>query len=95
MSRLPIVSGQEAVSVLQRLGFSVDRQSGSPVRQGERGSPGRNERKRARHKELRPGLPWVWVRSALDVVFLPSLTGLGVFGVGNPPLKRWAIVWRP
>ena len=55
-SRLPRISGQQAVSTFQRLGYEVVRQRGSHIRLRHPTDPSRLPLTVPDHRELKPGL---------------------------------------
>lgn len=56
MTRLPVVSGKEAVRALERVGYQVVRQRGSNIRMKKRGDPSAKPLTVPDHKEIKPGL---------------------------------------
>jgi predicted RNA binding protein YcfA (HicA-like mRNA interferase family) len=62
MTKLPVVSGQECIRALQKIGFEIDRQRGSHVTL-IREAP-RNRVTVPNHKELKPGTLRSILRSA-------------------------------
>ena len=55
-SRLPVVSGREAIRVFERLGYRVVRQRGSHVRLRHGTDPSRKPLTIPDHRVLKPGL---------------------------------------
>jgi predicted RNA binding protein YcfA (HicA-like mRNA interferase family) len=53
MSKLPVISGEELIKVLKKLGYEVVRQKGSHVRLKAEGKPSLTV---PCHKTLKPGL---------------------------------------
>ena len=67
--RLPVVSGKEAVTALEKLGYRVVRQKGSHVRMRHPDASRRKPVTIPLHRELRPGL----LRAVLrDAAITPS-----------------------
>lgn len=56
MSRLPVVSGREAIDVFIHIGYSVVRQRGSHVRLRDEANARHAPLTVPDHKELKPGL---------------------------------------
>ena len=63
MSRLPVVSGREAVRAFERIGYVVDRQRGSHIQLRHPGPPNRRLTV-PDHKELARGLLRSLIRDA-------------------------------
>ena len=55
-SRLPVVSGEDVVRALSRIGYGVVRQRGSHLRLKDPTNPYHNPITVPLHKELKPGL---------------------------------------
>lgn len=54
--KLPVVSGQEAIRVLERLGYEVVRQRGSHIRLRHPRDPQKRPPTNSDHRALKPGL---------------------------------------
>ena len=63
MSRLPVVSGREAVRVFEKIGYAVDRQRGSHIQMRQPAPPHRRLTV-PDHKELAKGLLRALIRDA-------------------------------
>jgi predicted RNA binding protein YcfA (HicA-like mRNA interferase family) len=55
-SRLPVISGREAIRVFERLGYGVVRQRGSHIRLRHATDPSRKPLTVPDHRTLKPGL---------------------------------------
>jgi predicted RNA binding protein YcfA (HicA-like mRNA interferase family) len=54
--KLPVISGREAVKVLQKIGYEIVRQRGSHLRLRDKNDPLHKPLSVSDHKELKPGL---------------------------------------
>lgn len=64
MSKLPVISGRDAIAALQRLGYEVVRQKGSHVRLCHPRDPARLPVTVPDHRTLKPGLLRAIIRDA-------------------------------
>lgn len=62
--KLPVVSGQEAIRVFQRLGYVVVRQHGSHIRLRHPTDPAKTPLTVPDHRSLKPGLLRKLIRDA-------------------------------
>ncbi|HVA69433.1 MAG TPA: type II toxin-antitoxin system HicA family toxin [Candidatus Binataceae bacterium] len=62
--KLPVISGQEAVRIFERLGYQVVRQRGSHIRLRHPNDPARRPLTIPDHRTLKPGLLRRLIRDA-------------------------------
>lgn len=64
MSRLPVISGSQAVAALERIGYITVRRKGSHIRLRHPSNPARQPLTVPDHAELKPGLLRAIIRDA-------------------------------